>query len=109
LEDYFLTRRKFLRRVGMGLGALSLANIIDPRELVGAQRNATVPAGPLAPRPSHFPGTANSVIHISASGAPSHIDTWDPKPALTRMIGRTIGGDDVALASPFTFSKYGRS
>jgi hypothetical protein len=110
LEDYFLTRRKFLSRVGMGLGALSLANIIDPANLVGAQAKGKLTAGPLSPRPSHFPGKAKSVIHIFASGAPSHIDTWDPKPTLTRMNGKTIpGSNDVALASPFNFSKYGQS
>src|SRR5688500_8571575 len=47
LEDYFLTRRKFLSRVGMGLGALSLANIIDPSNLVGATAKGKVAAGPL--------------------------------------------------------------
>jgi hypothetical protein len=109
LEDYFLTRRKFLSRVGMGLGALSLANIIDPANLIAAQSKAKLPPGPLTPRPSHFPGKAKAVIHIFASGAPSHIDTWDPKPTLTRMNGKTIGGDDVALGSPFQFAKYGQS
>src|SRR5688572_29804017 len=109
LEDYFLTRRKFLGRVGMGLGALSLANIIDPSHLLAAQPKGKLTAGPLTPKPSHFPGKAKAVIHIFASGAPSHIDTWDPKPELTKMNGKTIGGQDVALASPFTFSKYGQS
>jgi hypothetical protein len=110
LEDYYLTRRQFLSRVGMGLGALSLANIIDPANLVAAQAGgAKIAAGPLSPRPSHFPGKAKAVIHIFASGAPSHIDTWDPKPALTKMNGKTINGQEVALGSPFTFSKHGQS
>jgi hypothetical protein len=111
LEDYYLTRRQFLGRVGMGMGALSLANILDPSALVAAQPRAQgVPgAGPLTPRPSHFGGKAKSVIHIFASGAPSHLDTWDPKPMLTRMNGKTIGGADVALGSPFQFSRYGKS
>lgn len=109
LEDYFLTRRKFLSRVGMGLGALSLANILDPRDLVAAEPKGKIATGPLAPKPSHFPGKAKAVIHIFASGAPSHIDTWDPKPVLSKMNGKTIGGEDVALGSPFKFSKYGKS
>ncbi|HUR60003.1 MAG TPA: DUF1501 domain-containing protein, partial [Opitutaceae bacterium] len=109
IEDYFLTRRQFLNRVGMGVGGLALAGLLDPRDLVGAQTAKGVVTGPLAPKPTHFPGKAKAVIHIFASGAPSHIDTWDPKPALTRMDGKTIGGDGVALASPFKFSKYGQS
>jgi hypothetical protein len=107
LEDYFLTRRQLLHRVGMGLGALSLAHLLDPRDLVAAPA-AQPAAGPLAPRPPHFPGKAKAVIHIFAQGAPSHIDTWDPKPMLTRMDGKTIGNEGVALASPFAFSRFGQ-
>ena len=109
LEDYFLTRRQFLGRVGMGLGALSLANILDPRDLVAAQTGAKPGIGPLSPRPPHFPGKAKAVIHIFASGAPSHIDTWDPKPTLNKMNGKSIIGEEIALGSNFKFSKYGKS
>lgn len=108
IEDYFLTRRQFLNRVGMGMGGLALASMLDPHDLVAAQPAGRV-AGPLTPRPAHFAGKAKAVIHIFAQGAPSHLDTWDPKPALTRMEGKTIGGNDVAMASPFSFSRYGQS
>ncbi|MFM9032322.1 MAG: DUF1501 domain-containing protein, partial [Opitutaceae bacterium] len=67
------------------------------------------PKGPLSPRAPHFAGKAKAVIHIFAQGAPSHLDTWDPKPMLTRMDGKTIQGKEIALGSPFTFSKYGQS
>ena len=109
IEDYFLTRRQLLSRMGMGLGALSLANIIDPLRLVGADAPGKIGAGPLVPRAPHFAGKAKSIIHIFAQGAPSHIDTWDPKPALTRMSGKALPGGDIGLGSPFTFSKYGQS
>ena len=109
LSDYFLTRRQFLNRMGMGVGALSLANLLDPRDLVAAQPGAKAVTGPLAPHAPHFPGKAKAVIHIFAQGAPSHIDTWDPKPSLTRMHGKSIPGGDIALGSPFKFSKYGQS
>jgi len=108
-SDYFLTRRQLLTRMGMGVGALSLAHLLDPRNLVAAEQAAKlVPGGPLAPRPSHFPGKAKAVIQIFAQGAPSHIDTWDPKPMLTKMDGKSISSEGAALASPFTFSKYGQ-
>src|SRR3954470_13647313 len=97
IEDYFLTRRQFLSRMGMGLGALSLATILDPRDLVAAQSNAKLVAGPLTPRAQHFPAKAKAVIHIFAQGAPSHLDTWDYKPALARMNGKTIGSEGVAM------------
>jgi hypothetical protein len=109
LEDYFLTRRQFLNRVGLGFGALSLAHIVDPRELIAAPAKAPVAAGPFTPRPPHFPGKARAVIHIFAQGAPSHLDTWDPKPTLSKMDGKTIANGEIALGSPFSFSKHGQS
>jgi len=111
LEDYFLTRRQFLNRVGLGLGALGLASVLGPNELLGAESAVTASgAGPLLPKLPHFPGKAKAVIHIFAQGAPSHVDTWDPKPALARMDGKSIGNDGgVAMASPFAFQRYGQS
>jgi hypothetical protein len=111
IEDYFLTRRKFLNRVGMGMGALGLATMLDPAHLFAAPDGADLSAGanPLAPRAPPLPATAKSVIHIFAQGAPSHIDTWDPKPELVRMDGQTIGDSGVAMGSPFKFRPMGQS
>jgi hypothetical protein len=92
--------------MGMGLGGLALASLLDPHNLIGAQ--PTVSTGPLAPHAPHFPGKAKAIIHIFAQGAPSHVDTWDYKPGLAKMDGKTIDGG-VAFGSPFKFSKYGQS
>ena len=108
IEDYFLTRRKFLNRVGMGLGALGLMTMIDPSDLPVRRRNRAG-ANPLAPKAPPLPATAKAVIHIFAQGAPSHIDTWDPKPELVQMDGRTIGDSGVAMGSPFKFTPMGQS
>lgn len=109
-EDYFLTRRQFLSRVGLGLGALSLASVIDPLSAF-AEPTVTPGAGGnlLLPHAPHFPGKAKAVIHIFAQGAPSHLDTWDPKPALSAMNNKTLPGGGVAMGSPFAFKKYGRA
>jgi hypothetical protein len=111
LEDYLVTRRQFLSRMGMGLGALGLASMLGPAELVAAVKGPgpSLVNNPLAPRPPHFAGKANAVIHIFAQGAPSHIDTWDPKPYLTKMDGRTLANGGVAMGSPFKFQKRGKS
>jgi hypothetical protein len=111
IEDYFLTRRKFLNRVGMGLGALGLATMLDPRDMfAGMPADPLGPSlGPLSPKAPPLPATAKAVIHIFAQGAPSHIDTWDPKPELVRMDGRTIGDSGVAMGSPFKFTPMGKS
>jgi hypothetical protein len=109
IEDYFLTRRQFLNRVGLGLGALSLATLLDPMNMIAAP-GPSAASNPLLPRVPHFAGKAKSVIHIFAQGAPSHIDTWDPKPALTKMNNKTIlDGNGVAMGSPFKFTPMGRS
>src|ERR1700752_5240859 len=97
--------------MGMGVGALSLATLLDPGDLAAAQTKAGAKRapGPVTPRPPHFPGKVKSVIHIFAQGAPSHVDTWDPKPALTRMNGQTMADGGVAMGSPFKFNKMGRA
>ncbi len=111
IEDYFLTRRKFLNRVGMGLGALGLTTMLDPRDLFSGTSDgaASATSNPLAPKAPPLPATAKAVIHIFAQGAPSHIDTWDPKPELVRMDGQTIGDSGVAYGSPFKFNPMGKS
>src|SRR5689334_11980683 len=108
IEDLFITRRQFLQRAGMGFGALSLAALFG-NELLSSTAQADSIAS-LAPRPPQFPAKAKHVVHIFAQGAPSHVDTWDPKPALTQYDGKSIPGyDGVAMASPFKFEKKGKS
>ncbi|MFM8359930.1 MAG: DUF1501 domain-containing protein, partial [Verrucomicrobiota bacterium] len=69
-----------------------------------------------APRPPPFPARARHVIHIFANGGPSHVDTFDPKPALDRWHGREIPvkfaterKTGAAFRSPFRFRPYGQS
>lgn len=110
LEDCFVTRRQFLRRAGMGFGALSLAALLGENFFGSSVVNAADAMDPLAPKPPHFPARAKRVVHIFAQGAPSQIDTWDPKPALARYDGQALPGmQGVAMASPFKFQKNGKS
>src|SRR2546425_871723 len=109
LEDFFVTRRQFLQRVGMGFGAVSLAALLG-EELFSSTAVAAEQMATLIPRAPQFPAKAKHVVHIFAQGAPSHVDTWDRKPALSQYDGKTIPGHEgVAMASPFKFSKRGRS
>lgn len=108
LSDYFLTRRQFLNRASMGFGALSLAALFGEGLFLNEARADETAS--LTPRQPHFPAKAKHVVHIFAQGAPSHLDTWDPKPALARYDGKSIPGmDGVAMASPFKFEKKGKS
>src|SRR5882724_13532899 len=109
-EDFFLTRRKFLQRAGMGFGALSLAALMGESLFSPTQVAAAEMMNPLSPKAPPFPAKAKHVVHIFAQGAPSHVDTWDPKPMLAQYDGKAIPGmDGVAMASPFKFAKKGKS
>jgi hypothetical protein len=87
----------------MGFGALGLASLLSEEAIAAIQGGAPGKA-------THFPAKAKRVIHIFAQGAPSQVDTWDPKPELTRLNDQTLPGlNGVAMASPFKFAKYGQS
>src|SRR5688572_11555595 len=94
------SRREFLARCGMGFGALGLTSLLAEDILTADGRAKQL----------QFAAKARHVIHIFAQGAPSQVDTWDPKPELTKMDGKALPGmNGVALASPFKFSKHGQS
>jgi hypothetical protein len=108
-EDLFVTRRQFLQRAGMGFGALGLATLLG-EDLAGSMAQAADPSASIAPKAPPFPAKAKHVVHIFAQGAPSHVDTWDPKPALGKYDGQVIPGmEGVAMASPFKFTRRGKS
>jgi hypothetical protein len=108
LEDLFITRRKFLQRAGMGFGMLSLAALLGEEFFATVARAESTPG--LEPRIPPLPAKAKRVVHIFAQGAPSHVDTWDPKPALAQYDGKSIPNmDGVAMASPFKFNRMGKS
>ncbi len=94
--------------MGMGLGALGLSTLLSDELFKAAAAENSL--SPFTPKTPHFPGKAKRVIHIFANGAPSQVDTWDPKPALSKYAGQSIpGGRGVAMASPFKFQKHGKS
>ena len=86
LEHQFLTRRDFLHRCGMGMGALALGGILGQTGIFGptAAMGAS-PLNPLTPKAPHFPGKAKRVIHLFMNGGPSHVDTFDPKPVAQQV------------------------
>lgn len=108
LADYFLTRRQFLNRFGMGVSALGLATLLGDALLPPASASSGI-VNPLAPRQPPFPARTKRVLHVFAQGAPSHVDTWDPKPELTRLDGQELPGQNgVAMGSPFQFTPRGQ-
>ena len=76
-------------------------------------------ANPLAPKPPHFPAKAKSVIFLFMYGGPSHVDTFDYKPKLYELDGKTIpvktngrGGkknEGRVVGPKWKFKQYGQS
>src|SRR5271168_1220785 len=88
-EHLALTRRGFLRRCGMGMGAIGLAELLSSVGLVDTAR-ADNYVSPLLPKSPPLPAKAKRVIHIFANGGPSQVDTFDPKPELTKWNGKAL-------------------
>src|SRR5215813_13675204 len=88
-----LTRREFLCRCGMGMGAVSLGSLLGGLVTPNSAQASDGFINPLTPKQPHFPGKAKRVIHIFANGGPSHVDTFDPKPALERQSGKPLPAD----------------
>lgn len=108
-----LSRRETLRRSAVGFGSLALAS------LMGEQAGAETAAGdPLAPRKPHHAARARRIIFLFMSGGPSQVDTFDPKPLLTRDDGKPLpfakprvqfNSTGNLLKSPWQFQQYGES
>nr|WP_238537703.1 DUF1501 domain-containing protein [Zavarzinella formosa] len=109
-----MNRRSFLRNAGHGFGGIALASLLaDDGKLFAGERD------PLAPKKPHFEPTAKRVIFLFMSGGPSQMDTFDPKPGLTKLHGQKLpesfgpvktrrGVDkNKLLASKRTFKKHG--
>src|SRR5262245_38357257 len=104
-----LNRRQMLRRAGAGFGSLALAALL-------ADETPAAPStdNPLDPREPHFRARAKRVIFLFMPGGPSQVDTFDPKPVLTRNNSTPspklyLGQRRKLLASPWTFTKRGKS
>lgn len=87
-------RREFLWQAGCGFVGTALAGLLaEDGFLAGQEVSAdgkTAWTNPLAPRPPHFAPRAKSVIFLYMYGGPSHIDTFDYKPALVGMDDKTV-------------------
>src|SRR5262245_61927374 len=110
------SRREFLRHSFCGFGSLALLSLLNEDYLRAA------PADPLAPRPAHLPNPkAKAVIFLFMAGGPSHLETFDPKPLLSRLHGQPrprefgegryqfIRPDARLLGTTRRFAKHGQS
>ena len=116
------TRREFLWEAGAGFTALGLLDSLGRDGFFGrSAKGAEVAskANPLAPKPPHFAPKAKSVIFLFMYGGPSHMDTFDYKPELYKLDGKTIaiktfgrGGkknQGRVVGPKWKFNQYGQS
>ena len=105
-----LSRRQMLQESALSFGWLAAAGLMA-EQATGVEPKLS----------SHSP-TAKSVVFLFMAGGPSHIDTYDPKPELTRLDGQETpesirknfkatamfgNGTRKLMASPFSFRNYG--
>src|SRR5262245_15937604 len=86
------TRREFLWETGGGFTGLALTGLLSSDVFfnrAGAAVNTKF-VNPMAPKKPHYPGKAKSVIFLFMYGGPSHVDTFDRKPDLYPLDGKTI-------------------
>ena len=106
------TRRDLLTRTGLGMGWLGLQPLLGSSSTLAADASGL----PLSLRAPHFSPKAKRVIHLFMNGGVSHVDSFDPKPILTKYHGQTLPTSlkterktGAAFGSPFQFKKHGQS
>lgn len=112
-------RRDFLSHSAHGFGALALASLLQADGLTAASEGAIdVGSGGIL-KTLHRPAKAKRIVQLFMSGAASHLDLWDYKPALEKHHGEASDfGEHVEafqnglgpwMKSPFKFKAYGQS
>jgi hypothetical protein len=124
------SRREFLWEVGGGFAGLALIDLLSRDGVFSGAKTASaaetsaigpVAVSPLAPKSPHFAPRAKRAVFLFMNGGPSQVDTFDPKPDLTKFHGTAYqppaglplgsNGRPVGhlMQSPFPFRKHGQS
>src|SRR6267142_4097804 len=120
-----MTRRHFFGRTSAGLGTIALASLLNDNLFAAREKKAKSPLQSFGViNPLHFAPKARRVIYLFMSGAPSHIDLFDPKPKLLELTGtelpKSVRGDQritgmtsgqkqlLCVGSPFKFARHGK-
>jgi len=110
-----LCRRAFLGRGVSGLGLLALNSLLQRRLMAEVARGVV--------NPLHHPAKAKRVIFLYQAGGPSHLETFDYKPALAKMHAKPMPesltkGQQIAqlqnsqllcFGPQYGFNKFGKS
>lgn len=111
-----LSRRHFLQSSTAGLSSIALSWLLTREQAQSATATSGFGRVPGSP---HYPPRAKRVIQIFCCGGVSHLDTFDHKPELVRLHGKTLEGKGANLGffgqpgkimqSPYEFRQHGRS
>ena len=114
----YVTRRKFFRQCGTGMGALALASLLNEKLFAASPATASQPGLPA----THFAPKAKNIIYLFQSGGPSHLDLFDYKPELIKRNGQKmpeevlknirlaqIGKEAALLGTNYKFQQHGKS
>ncbi|MBI2805851.1 MAG: DUF1501 domain-containing protein [Planctomycetes bacterium] len=114
----FFSRRSCFARAGAGFAGLALIDLLS-RDGFFAQPSPPVPRPGEEGRRTHHAARAKHCVFLFMNGAPSQVDTFDHKPALTRYHNQPYRGDTPIgsngrpvgnlMQTPFTFRRYGQS
>ena len=116
------TRREFLWQAGAGFTSLGLTGLLSADGFFSKQASAAESSSfgnPLAVKQPHHKPKAKTVIFLFMYGGPSHMDTFDYKPLLYKLDGKTVpvktkgrGGsksEGRVVGPKWNFKQYGES
>ncbi len=122
MKDFTTTlweRRQLLQHSAVGFGGMALAALLGREASADdASKRLVDRTTPLAAKTPHIAARAKRIVFLFMKGGPSHIDTFDPKPALDRAHGQpppfelpevTFAKQGNLLKSPWRFRQYGQS
>jgi len=112
-------RREFLWQTGGAFASLALVDLLGGSDYFQSSLNAAEPTTHSSPPTTHFPTKAKHCIFLFMNGAPSQVDTFDPKPELAKYDGQPYQGKQkfgsnnrpvgYLMKSPFRFDRHGQS
>lgn len=119
------SRRVALQQAACGFGGIALASLCAASQGKATERPAPAQAAknPLVVKQPHLRPRAKRIIFLFMQGGPSHVDSFDYKPALAKHDGQSMPFDDArsiansgergtaqrVMKSPWTFQRYGES
>lgn len=115
-----LQRRDFLYGMGASLGTVAFNALLQAEQKTEPKQQNLIDGPPLAPRDPHLKPRAKACIFLFMEGGPSHIDTFDPKPALEKLhlkefvredkqVSAMASGKRYYIKSPFKHHQAGES